>query len=156
MVILQLAFETHGVEIQIADVIQLGFLPFGRRAHQEVHTVARAADEYLLAIDVEQPMPLAINLRSHLPYAEANVTGIRDSSANFELQVKWIEVLRPKWAGHQRRGFANLSCGNLSGVKWTTCVWPGPGAPVAKTRCSRSSLSGSLRQPGHCRSSTPP
>src|ERR1017187_9125915 len=56
---------------------KLRILAVRRGAQQHVETVARAADQDILAVDVKQTMSLGVDLGSHLANPEADVAGIR-------------------------------------------------------------------------------
>src|ERR1700731_4561087 len=64
-----LAFEAYRVEVHIADVFQLLFLPGGRLAEHHVWCVAGATDEYPLAVDTENTMGLRIAFVMTTEYA---------------------------------------------------------------------------------------
>ena len=64
MVVLQLALETDGVEVHVADILQLGLLVLRRGCEQHVEGVAGAADENVLSVDAEQAVFLVVDDRS--------------------------------------------------------------------------------------------
>ncbi len=104
MVVLQLAFQPHRVEVHVTDVFQLGLLPLRRRAQEHVEGVARAADEDVLAVDPKQAVPFGVDLGGHLADAKPDVAGVGDLAVDFQLQVQGMEILfahlrRPPQAG---------------------------------------------------------
>ena len=72
VVVFELAFEAHGVEVHVLDVAELGFLALGRPAQQHVERVAGAADQDVLAVDAEEAMAV-VQLTGDLADAEVYV-----------------------------------------------------------------------------------
>src|SRR4029453_15395181 len=67
LVVLELAFETDGVEAEVARVPQLALQPFRREAQQDVGGPAAAADEDLPPVDPEEPRADPVGLRPPRP-----------------------------------------------------------------------------------------
>ena len=84
MIVFELAFEAHGIEIHVAHVAQFGLLAFGRGAQQHVEGVARAADQDVLAVDVEQAMALGVEFAGDFADAELGVAGVAHLAAGLE------------------------------------------------------------------------
>src|SRR5215472_16842650 len=107
VVVLQLSFQPHSVEVEVTHVVQLGQLSFRRRAEQHVKAVPCAADEDVLSIDLKDAMSLFVNRRSDLANSKKNVGGIGNLPLYLHFQMQRIELLLanlggpPKtWIGH--------------------------------------------------------
>jgi len=88
-------------------------------------------------MNVEQPVPVGVNLGGHLSYAELDVSGVGNFSVDLKAQIERIKVLRPNLSRPHKRGFSSFSWGSFSGVRRTTCISPGP----SRTVCTNSILS---------------
>ena len=73
VVVLQFAFQAHRVEVEIADVVELGLLPLRRGSQQQVEAVSSPSDQNILAIDLKYPVPLLVNVRCNLADSEADM-----------------------------------------------------------------------------------
>ena len=110
MVVFQLAFEAHGVEVHVADVAQFGFLPLRGGAQEHVEGVAGAAYENVLAVDVEQAMALGVDLGGDLADAELDVARIGDAAVHLEPQIERVEILGAGLRGPPEPRMGELLC----------------------------------------------
>ncbi len=108
MIVLHLAFEADGVEVHVADVAELGILALGGGAQQHVEGVAGAADQDVLAVDMEDAVKFGIHLAGDLANAEFGVAGIGDGAADVECKVEGVEILFAHLGGPPEAGVGDF------------------------------------------------
>src|SRR5262249_37585008 len=95
VLVFEFAFEAHGIEVHVLDVAEFGFLPLGRTAQQHVERVARAADQDVLAVDLEEPVSIR-ELAGDFADAEVDMRSVAGFAPDLESEVERIQVL---WTG---------------------------------------------------------
>src|SRR5580704_12963856 len=80
----ELAFEADGVQSHVADVAEFVVQALGVFAHHHVWGPAAAADQDVLAIDVEGASAGGVDFGSHLADSELGLRAIADGTVDFE------------------------------------------------------------------------
>src|SRR6185437_14904 len=94
VLVLQLAFHAHRVEMKVANIFQLLALLFRSGTQQQVKAVAGAPDQDVLAVDLKPAVTLLVEFGCHLANAETTAAGVGNLAVNVRLQVESVETLR--------------------------------------------------------------
>src|SRR5262249_38955009 len=107
------AFEAHRVQTHIANIFQIGLDAAGGPAKEEVGSPGGAANQHVLAIDLEEKMPLRGEFGSNAADAKIGGSGVTDSVSHGKAELGVVQVRVAHGIRPPEDGIHELELGKL-------------------------------------------